>query len=285
MPSVELPQGRIHLIEDGSGPPVVLLHGVFVSARLWRKVVPLLAAEHRVIAPHLPLGAHPEPLRPGADRSPAGVARLVADLLEALDLDDVTLVGNDTGGAIAQLVAADHPERIGRLVLTSCDLLEQFPPRFFKPLVEAAKLPGVLALLGFATRSRAIRESPLAFGWLAKRPIDDDVIRAWLAPGRRPEIRRDVKKVLVSIEPEITQRAAEGLRSFDRPVLVAWAADDKVMPVEHAHRLAALVPDGRVELIEDSYTFTPEDRPEALAALVAGFVRERLAAPAPVETS
>ena len=271
MPSVELPQGRIHYVEDGSGPPVVLLHGAFVSARLWRKVVPLLAAQHRVVAPHLPLGAHPEPLRPGAERSPRAVARLVADLLEALDLDDVTLVGNDTGGAIAQLVAAHHPDRIGRLVLTNCDLLEDFPPAFFKPLFQAAKLPGVLALLGFATRSRAIRESPLAFGWLAKRPIPDAVTSADMADGGRPEVREDLRRFLQRVTPDDTLRAADLLADRDLPILLAWAREDRFFRLENARRFAARMRDARVEVVEDSFAFSPEDQPEVLAGHIVRF--------------
>ena len=271
MPSVELPQGRIHYEEDGSGPPVVLLHGAFVSARLWRKVLPLLAGEHRVIAPHLPLGAHPEPLRPQTERGPRAVARLVADLLEALDLDDVTLVGNDTGGAIAQLVAADHPERIGRLVLTNCDMLDVFPPAFFRPLFEAAKLPGVLGVLGRALRPRVLRRSPLAFGWLSKRPIPDDVALADLAAARQPGVREDLRRFLQGVTPAETERAADALAGRDLPILLAWAREDRFFRLATARRFAARMRDARLEVIEDSLTFTPEDQPEVLAGHVARF--------------
>ena len=270
--SVQLSQGRLDYTEDGEGPVVVLLHGLLVSGSLWRKVVPRLTKNHRVIVPELPFGAHQTPLDPDADLSVPGVATLIAELLEALELTDVTLVGNDTGGAFAQVVATEYPHRIGRLVLTSCDAFDNFPPRMFAGLTIAARIPGALTALGLTMRLRPLWRTPMAFGWLAKRPIDDAVVRAWLAPGRRAEIRRDVAKVLRSIGPEHTQRAAEKLRGFDGPLLCAWAADDRFMPVEHAHRLAALVPDGHVELIADSYTFTPEDQPEALAKLIEAFV-------------
>ena len=280
--SVQLSQGRIDYTEEGEGPPIILLHGLLVSGSLWRKVVPRLAADHRVIVPELPFGAHTTALNAGADLSVPGIARLIAELLEALELSDVTLVGNDTGGAFAQVVATEHPHRIGRLVLTSCDAFDNFPPKMFAGLTAAARIPGALAALGLALRLKPLWRTPLAFGWLAKRPIDEAVIRSWLAPGARADIRLDVGKVLRIIGPDHTQRAADKLRDFDRPLLCAWAAEDRFMPVDHARRLAALVPDGRVELIDDSYTFTPEDQPEALAKLIASFVADRPAAPAQV---
>ncbi len=277
MPSVSLSQGSMDYREDGEGPVVVLLHGLLVNGLLWRKVVPRLADHARVIVPELPLGVHTTPMKPDADLTFPGIARHVAEFLEALDLDDVTLVGNDTGGALAQMVAADHPERIGRLVLTSCDMFDNFPPKLFRPLLVLPRVPGALTALGLAFRFKPLWRLPVAFGWLAKRPIDDDVVRAWLAPGARPEIRRDVRKVLLGIDAAHTQRAAERLRSFDRPVLLPWAADDRFMPLEHARRFAAMVPNARVEVIPDSYTFTPEDQPDALAAHIAEFVRESAA--------
>lgn len=283
--SVQLSQGRITYGEVGEGPAVVLLHGLLVNGSLWRKVTPLLAEHARVIVPELPLGSHSTPMNPDADLSTYGLARLVAELLDTLELDDVTIVGVDTGGALAQVIATEHPQRIGRLVLSSCDAFDNFPPALFRGLLVAAKVPGALIVLGQVARLKPLWHTPLGFGWLAKRPIDDAVIRSWLTPGRRPEIRRDVRKVLNTITPEITKRAAEKLRTFDRPTLIAWAADDKVMPVEHAHRLGALIPNARVELIADSYTFTPEDQPEALAKLIASFVREQPAAPATVKAT
>ena len=274
MPTVSLSQGSMDYREDGSGPPVVLIHGLLVAGSLWRKVVPRLAEHARVIVPELPLGAHRTPMKPDADLSTPGIARHVAEFLEALDLTDVTLVGNDTGGAVCQVLATEHPERLGRLVLTGCDMYENFPPKIFKPLLMAPKIPGAVPALQATFKFKPLWRTPLAFGWLAKRPIDDDVIRGWLAPGSQPEIRRDLKKVLAGIDPAYTQRAAEQLRSFDKPVLLVWGGDDKLMPLEYARRLADAVPDGRVEVIPDSYTFTPEDQPDALAQHIGEFVRE-----------
>jgi pimeloyl-ACP methyl ester carboxylesterase len=255
MPTVSLSQGSMDYREDGEGPAVVLLHGLLVNGTLWRKVVPRLAEHARVIVPELPLGSHSTPMNADADLSTHGIARHVAEFFEKLGVEDVTLVGNDTGG------------------LTSCDTFDNFPPRLFRPLLVLPKIPGALRGVQMLSKFKAVYRSPTGYGWLAKRPIDDDVIRGWLAPGARPEIRRDLAKVLRGIDSADTMRAADKLRSFDKPVLLAWGGDDKFMPLEHARRLAAQVPDGRVEVIPDSYTFTPEDQPDALAAEIAKFIR------------
>jgi pimeloyl-ACP methyl ester carboxylesterase len=275
MPTVELAQGRIHYSDDGRGPTVVLVHGAFVSARLWRKVIPILSRTNRVIAPHLPLGAHPEPMRPEADISPLGVARLLADLLERLDLDDVTLVGNDTGGALAQMVAAHHPERVGRLVLTNCDMLDVFPPKVLKPTVAALKLPGSLEVLRRLLGVRAIYKSPLAFGWLAKHGFSDDVIDLDLAALRDKGVQNDLRRFLRAASDEQTERAAQVLERSGLPILLAWGDDDRFFPLSLARRFLARVPSARLEVIADSYAFTPEDQPEALAAHITAFAAAR----------
>lgn len=280
MPTVELSQGRIHYSEDGEGPAVVLLHGAFVGGALWRKVVAQLHGSHRVIVPELPLGTHPIPLPASADVSPLGVARMVAELLERLDLDDVTLVGNDTGGAISQLVAAHHPERIGRLVLTNSDMLDVFPPAFFKPLVRAVLLPGVLSVLARTLRVGAIRNSPLAFGWLTKRGIPDDVAHAWADAAREPGVRRDLQRFIRQVDPALTQRAADLLAGRDLPILLVWAQEDRFFGPQLAERFVAKVASARIEPVDDSYTFVPEDQPGAVAAAVARFAVERAATPA-----
>src|SRR5262249_43931152 len=110
MSEAKLPQGTIHYRESGEGPPIVFVHGLLVDGRLWRKVTPLLDGDFRCIAPDLPLGSHLTPMNSDADLSPPGLARIVAGFLQALDLQDVTLVANDTGGAISQITAAQHPE-------------------------------------------------------------------------------------------------------------------------------------------------------------------------------
>jgi pimeloyl-ACP methyl ester carboxylesterase len=266
---VELSAGPLHYRERGEGTPVVFLHPMIVNADMWRNVVPSLAGSHRCIAPDLPLGGHEEPMRPDADLSPPGVARIVAELLEALKLEDVILVGNDTGGAFAQIVAARHPERLGRLMLVTCDAFDNFPPPAAKPLVWFAHVPGSAQAARLLTRSRRVRRSPLCFGWLTKRAFEPEIERSYLSvTTAHPGVRRDARKALRALHPRHTLAAVEGLRRFERPALIAWSTEDRFFPVEHAHRLGEVLPAARVELVDDCYTFMAEDRPDALAELV-----------------
>jgi pimeloyl-ACP methyl ester carboxylesterase len=267
---VELSTGPLHYRERGVGPAIVFIHPMIVNGDVWRKVVPALADHHRCIAPDWPLGGHAEAMREDADLSPPGVAGLVAELLEALDLHDVTLVGNDTGGAFAQIVATEHPDRLSRLALITCDAFDNFPPAAAKPLVWFAHVPGSALAARTLTRSRRLRRSPLCFGWLTKRPFEPEIEESYLSVTRADAgVRRDARKALRGLNPRHTLAAAEKLSRFDRPALVVWSTEDHFFPVEHAHRLGELLPDCGVELLDDCYTFVAEDRPERLAKLVA----------------
>ncbi|WIX82584.1 alpha/beta hydrolase [Amycolatopsis carbonis] len=270
---IRLPQGEVRYYERGSGRPVVFVHGVLTNALLWRKVVPAVAeAGFRCLAPDLPMGAHETPMRADADLSAPGMATLLGDFLEALDLHDVILVANDTGGAITQLLLARSPSRVERVVLTPSDSFEYFFPPIFKPLPVAAKVPGSMAVLGQLLRVRALWPLPLLFGWVVKKPLDPAVAAKYLLRLRRSRgVQRDLRKLLRSVDPRLTLAAAEQLRSFSRPVLLAWATEDKLFPVRLAHRLASLLPDARVVEIADSYTFVPEDQPEVLAGHIVEF--------------
>jgi pimeloyl-ACP methyl ester carboxylesterase len=280
--AVELDAGRIHYREAGSGPAIVFAHGLLVDGTLWRKVTPLLADRFRCVVPDLPLGSHREPMMRDADLTPPGVARLLAEFVSSLDLRDVTLVGNDTGGAISQIVAANHPERLGRLVLTPCDAYENFLPPFFRPLQYAAGVPGLLTALVQPMRFRALQRGPLAFGLLiSPDSIDPDVLDSWVRPFLgNGGVRRDTIKFLRSISNRYTLEAAEKLRRFDRPTLIAWAPEDRFFKLRYAERLAAEIPNARLVRIENSRTFVSEDQPERLAAEIASFVDETRGTPA-----
>ena len=282
MKEVELPQGTIRYRESGSGEPIVFVHGLLVNGLLWRKVVPLLEADFRCIVPDLPLGSHPEPMNPDADLSSPGLAAIVDRFIGALGLDRVTLVANDTGGAIAQITAANHPERIGRLVLTNCDAFENFLPPAFRPLQWTARVPGLLTLALQGMRFDLLRRrSPMAFGWLIKHDLKGAPLEEWMRPFLSSrEIRRDTVKVLRGIHPRYTLEAAERLRSSERPTLIAWAEEDRFFKFSFAERLAAAIPGARLERIPDSYTFVSEDQPERLAELISAFSREPNPAPA-----
>jgi pimeloyl-ACP methyl ester carboxylesterase len=280
MNEIELPQGTIHYRSSGEGPPIVFVHGLLVDGRLWRKVTPLLEDRFRCLVPDLPLGSHREPMKPDADLSPPGLARIVAGFMEALDLEDVTLVANDTGGAISQITAAHHPERIGRLLLTNCDAFENFLPPAFRPMQWAARVPGGLSAMMAGMRFEALRRLPNSYGRLIKRDFAGAPTRQWVDPYlTNKEIRRDTIKVLKGIDPKYTFEAAERLREFDRPALLAWAVEDRFFKLSFAERLANTIRGARLEKIEDSYTFVSEDQPERLAELIGEFAG-RVSSPA-----
>lgn len=276
---VQLPEGTIAYRERGTGEPIVFVHGALVNADLWRKVVPELSKDFRCIAPDLPLGSHTHPLPPEADLSPPAAAKLIADFIAALDLERVTLVGNDTGGALCQLVVTRHPERIGRLVLTNCDAYDKFPPSFFRFLFWGAHIPGFVTALFQPMRIAAMRNAPIAYGWLAKRRIPAEITAGWVRPGLESRaVRRDTAKLLKGANPRYTQEAAKHFGEFDKPVLIAWGQEKDFFPAEYGERLSKDFPNARLERIEDSYTFVPEDQPERLAALISTFAREPVAA-------
>jgi pimeloyl-ACP methyl ester carboxylesterase len=274
MREVRLPQGTIRYREAGNGEPIVLVHGLLTNAELWREVIPRLAADFRVIAPDWPLGSHKVPLNPGADLSPPGLAQIVADFLAALELEGVTLVGNDTGGAICQLVVASHPDRLARLVLTPCDAYENFLPPAFRPLQVMARVPGAVFAVLQSMRAAPSRRAPLAYGWVTKR-ADDALTRSWIEPALSSKaIRREVASLLTGISNSYTLRAAEIFPEFTKPVLIAWAPEDRFFKLPYGERLASAFPNSRMELIEDSYTFVPIDQPERTADLIGAFARE-----------
>jgi pimeloyl-ACP methyl ester carboxylesterase len=275
---VELSMGTVRVRQRGSGPPLVLIHGLLVNGLVWRKVVPALANRFRCITPDLPLGAHWLPLRSHADRSLFGLAALVTELLEVLNLEDVILVGNDSGGAICQAVVVRHPKRIDRLVLTSSDCYENYLPPIFRYLQVGARIPGFLWLAAQLLRIPAFQRLPITFGWLTKRPVDVSILSAYLRPTQSSrEVRADTQKVIAQISSKHTLEIARGFGAFVRPVLLAWSKEDRVFPWRYAERLARDFPNARRVAIENAYSFVSEDQPERLVELIVEFALERLA--------
>jgi pimeloyl-ACP methyl ester carboxylesterase len=269
MPHIQVSQGTIDYRDQGDGPPVVFIHGLLVDGHVWDPVVAALAGRARCIVPELPLGSHRIPMADDADLTPPGLARMIAELLEGLELTDVTLVANDTGGALAQLVAADHRERIARLVLTNCDAFEHFPPKSLGLVVKAlARVPGAVAGLGFGARFAFVRRASMKAMPLTVNPVPDELLKSWVEPLHNRGVRRDLVRVLRGVSSEHTLAAAERLKTFDRPVLIAWGLRDVFFPVGDAERLEALLPDASLERIENARTFVQLDAPERLAELV-----------------
>jgi pimeloyl-ACP methyl ester carboxylesterase len=269
-----VPGGSLRYWERGTGPPVVFVHGLLVNADLWRLVIPVVAdAGYRCLAPDWPLGAHEIPV-PHADLSPPGLAAMIAAFLEELDLSDATIVANDTGGGLTQIVMAHHPERIGRVILTPCDSFERFFPPVFSFLPWLARVPGAVTVLSQVLRLRPLHRLPFTFGWVSKRPIPREYVDSYLGPSRRDAaVRRDLARFLRGVHRRHTLAAAAQLSEFDRPVLLAWAEEDRLFPLSLAHRLAEVLPNARVVQIADSYTFVPEDQPDVLADLIVRALR------------
>lgn len=272
---VELEQGVVRYQEVGEGPVLVFVHGLLVNGALWRKVVPLLGQHYRCIVPDLPLGSHRIPLNPDVNSGPGVAAQIIADLLEALDLRDVTLVGNDTGGAICQIVAASHPGRLSRLVLTNCDAYEAFFPLLLKPLHYGAKFLGqrFTDVLAWALRARFAQRVLL---WtVAESKMDPATLDAYLGPLiQSPEVRRDLTKFLSRVSNRYTLDAARTFRNFDSPVLIAWGENDMFFSSKLARRLEKDFPSANLEFIPNSRAFVPEDQPERLVGLIQNFMKE-----------
>jgi pimeloyl-ACP methyl ester carboxylesterase len=220
--------------------------------------------------PDLPLGAHSAPMN-GADLSPPGLAAMIAEFIQRLHLREVTVIGNDTGGALCQILCANHPELVDRLVLTNCDAFEHFPPAAFRAIEAAgAHVPGLIAGLDLVLRARPLRRAVMAAAPVTVRPLPDELLAAWFAPLHDPRIRADLRSVLQGISPHHTLTAAERLRTFDRPALIAWGTRDRFFPLSDAERLARTLPDARLETIDNARTFVQLDQPQRLAELVTG---------------
>lgn len=271
---IDLPGGRIEYHDTGAGAPVLFVHGLLVNADLWRHVVPAVAvAGHRCLTPTLPLGAHTIAV-PDADLTPTGLADLLADFLERLDLTDVTVVANDTGGAITQVLLTRRPERIGRVVLASVDSYEAFLPQPFTALGVLARVPGSIRPFTELMRIRALHRLPLAFGLVAKRPVPPEIADSYLLPSRdSAAIRKDLRRFLITARRRYTLEAARHFADVRVPVLLAWAREDRIFPIEFAERLARDLPDATLTLVDDSYTFLPEDQPELLTRRILEFTR------------
>jgi pimeloyl-ACP methyl ester carboxylesterase len=280
MPELELTAGTISYEDTGGhGPVLVLLGGVVMNGSVWDPMVDDLRRDHRCIVPTLPLGAHRRPMRPDADLSLAGFGRMVAELLERLHLRDATLVQNDHAAAL--VLAGERNERVGRLVISSCEAFENYPPGLpGKNLRLTAMVPGGIFLAMQAMRLHPMRRLPISFGWLAKRPLPDELVDGWLRPLQsQRSIRRDLRRYAAGARRRQMLEVCERLPSFDRPVLVVWTPEDRVQRPDHGRRLADLLPNARLTEIPDSYTLIMRDQPEVFARAVREFVRTNPAKP------
>jgi pimeloyl-ACP methyl ester carboxylesterase len=275
--SIDLAAGTITYRESGpaDGRPVVFVHGFLVDDGLRSDVPERLGNEgFHTFAPTWPLGSHPTPLNSGTQLSPGHVAGIVLDFLERLDLRDVVLVGNDTGGAICQFLLDQDSSRIGRLVLTNCDAFEVFPPFPFNLLFRLMRHPGVSRPVMAGMRPAGLRNGPLGFGPLVKRKLGAEESVGWIRPYLDDAaVRRDTAAFLRGWRPGDLAEVSGRLDRFERPVLIAWAPADRFFRISLAHRLVEVFPDARLVEIPDARTFVALDQPAVLATHIADFAR------------
>ena len=277
MPTIDLPHGTVSYratgAVDAAGPPVVFVHGFLVNSTLWNATADTLAqAGVRAYAADWPLGSHTIALGERADQSPRGVARQICAFMRALGLEDVTLVGNDTGGAICQFLLDEDSSRVGRVVLTNCDAFTNFPPAPFGELFKMFRSPTAIRALMAPMRATAVRHSPAGFGLLMREPLDAEQTRAWVEPCINDRaIREDVARFAQKVDPADLDAASGRLGRFDGPALLVWGASDRFFKLADARRLRDAFASARLIEIDDGRTFVPHDFPRRLADEIAAF--------------
>jgi pimeloyl-ACP methyl ester carboxylesterase len=266
---IDTAAGSVAAVDEGEGPVALFVHGVFASADLWRRVLAPFSSERRCIALDLP-GHGRSPLPEGQDVSVGAIAELVEALCGALELDAVDLVGNDTGGAVCQVFAARHPERIRTLTLTNCDTAWNMPPADFLPIVELARrgefAPRFVDVANDPERARAQGLGP---GYERPDEVDADLIEAYVQPFKSPEGARALERVVAAIDPRDLVACQEELAALTAPTLLVWGTGDQFFPLEDAYRLRDTIAGARdVVELEGAKLFFPDERADELVPLL-----------------
>ena len=264
-------EGRKIMVDvTGSGPPIVFVHGVWATGGIWYPVIERLASRFTCVNIHLPLGVHRYASPKAADHSPAALARTIAGVMNALDLHDVTLVGNDTGGALCQILITTQPERVGRLVLTNCDAFEVFPPKNLAPVYFLARSTALWAFFAGLLRDRRVQRR--FFATVSNSEADPENTNMLMSRfANDAAIREDLRLTIRAISPAVTLEAARGFGAFQKDVLVLWGTEDRFFPVALGERLAGAFPRARLTLVPDAKLLVGLDRPEPVARAIGDF--------------
>lgn len=261
--SVSTPSGRIAFVEAGQGPVALFVHGVLLNSHLWRHQLSELADIRRCIAVDLLAHGDTE-IAPAQDVSVTANAKMLVQFLDALGIDAVDLVGNDSGGGIAQIFAAENPSRVRTLTLTDCDAHDNWPPDAFKPFLEMAAAGGLRDTLEAMLANKNVYRSAQALGPAYEHPekVTDETIETYLRPLVRSTQRtRDFQRFLAEFDCRHTLAAEAGLRKLRAPTLIVWGTDDIYFDVQWSHWLAGTIPGTRRRIeLKGARIFFPEER-------------------------
>jgi pimeloyl-ACP methyl ester carboxylesterase len=274
--TIETPSGRISYAEAGSGPVALFVHGVVLNKHLWRHQMSALSDIRRCIAVDLLAHGDTE-IEPNQDVSVTANAKMLREVLDAQRIDQIDLVGNDSGGGIAQIFAALNPNRVRSLTLTNCDTHDNWPPEAFKPFVDMAVAGGLKDTLNAMLADKTIYRSPSALGPAYERPekVSDEDIEIYLRPLVRTEQRtRDLQRFVAAFDHKHTVVIEPRLRQLRAPTLIVWGTDDVYFPVKWAYWLAETIPGAKppVELA-GARIFFPEERAEVFNGLLRDHLR------------
>ena len=274
MKTIQLGQNTLEYQEKGKGQAIIFIHGAFSNQHTWRKIIPELSKHYRCITPNWPFGAHKQPLSGQTDLSPKGVTALIHEFIEALHLEKVVLVANDTGGAYAQIFASKYQKKVAKLILSNCEGLEVFPPKKFSSLPKMVKLPGYTHLIAQAFKLKPFLKTPTTFGLLSNSLSKEELFDLYAKNfSQHKSIRRDFKKLAIGWHPKHTQEAAIKLKNFESPVLVMWGGEDvKLFPVTLGKRITSIFPNAQFVEIPNSLTYIQEDQPKAMVQEIAKFL-------------
>jgi pimeloyl-ACP methyl ester carboxylesterase len=267
---IQVKGGSLQYTDEGSGRPLVFVQGVWVSRDLWKDTTESLTGTARCIRVDWPLGGHREPFDRDADLSPWAIASMILDMLESLKLDDVVLVGNDTGGAVCQLaITSERPAaaRITGLVLTNTDSYENFPPKAFRPVQWLARIFPAAANFLVARMVRGPKGAEQFMRAVCAKPVPGEKAMALLSNfASNRAVRADSLKFLARADArKTTLSAAPRFREFRHPVVLVWGDADQFFPLSDGERLASAFPNARLVRIPGAKTFIPLDAPEALS--------------------